>query len=192
MASRPLAKQTVSGDNYLVTPSPSGVLAGVLDGLGHGDEAAQAAEIAVATLRKNVHQSLTSLFEICHSALKKTRGVVMSLASFDIRSRTMSWLGVGNVAGVFFRAKEELRPTHESLLLRGGVVGYQLPSLRVSVLPLMEGDLLAFATDGIRGTFSEGLSPADPPQQNADRILAGFGKETDDALVLVLRFRGKG
>ncbi|MEJ2726769.1 MAG: stage II sporulation protein E (SpoIIE), partial [Deltaproteobacteria bacterium] len=82
-------------------------------------------------------------------------------------------------------------PTHEALLLRGGVLGYQLPSLRVSALPVTEGDLLAFATDGIRGNFSEGLSPDDSPQQNTDRILACFCKETDDALVLVLRFRGK-
>ena len=191
VAMRSLAKQTVSGDKYLIAPSPAGVLAAVLDGLGHGEEAARAAEIAVATLEKNAHQSLTSLFATCHSALQKTRGVVMSLASFDMRNRTMSWLGVGNVEGVLLRARQDLRPARESLLLRGGVVGYQLPRLRASVIQVMEGDLLAFATDGIRGTFSEGLSPADPPQQNADAILAGFGKETDDALVLVLRFRGK-
>ncbi len=189
---RPLAKQAVSGDKYLITPSPVGVLAAVLDGLGHGEEAARATEIAVATLKKNAHQSLTSLFEICHTALSKTRGVVMSLASFDMLNQTMSWLGVGNVEGLLLRARGDLRPMRESLLLRSGVVGYQLPSLRTSVLPVMVGDLLAFATDGIRGTFSEGLSPADPPQQNADRILAAFGKGTDDALVLVLRFRGKG
>jgi negative regulator of sigma-B (phosphoserine phosphatase) len=192
VATRPLAKQVVSGDKYLITPSPAGLLVAVLDGLGHGEEAARAGEIGVATLEKNPHQSLTSLFEICHAALSKTRGVVMSLASFDIPHQTMCWLGVGNVEGVLLRAKGDLKPRQESLLLRGGVVGYQLPSLRVSVLPIMAGDLLAFATDGIRTSFPEGLSPSDPPQENADRILAGFGKETDDALVLVLRFRGKG
>ena len=69
-------------------------------------------------------------------------------------------------------------------------MGYQLPSLRISTLPVLEGDLLAFATDGIRDNFSQGLSPDDTPQQNADRILTRFGKETDDALVLVLRFKG--
>ncbi len=192
VAMRPLSGQAVSGDQYLITPSPGGVVVAVLDGLGHGEEAARAAEIAVATLKQNVHQPLNSLIAICHTALSKTRGVVMSMASFDLCNRTMSWLGVGNVAGILLRAKGDPRPAYEDLLLRGGVVGYQLPSLRVSVLPVMEGDLLAFATDGIRDNFSEGLSPDDTPQQNADRILARFGKETDDALVLVLRFLGKG
>ncbi len=191
VAARPLANQAVSGDKYLITPSPTGVLAGVLDGLGHGEEAARAGEIAVAILEKNAHQPFPFLFEICHKALLKTRGVVMSLASFDMRDRTMSWSGVGNVEGVLLRAKGDLTPSSESLLLRGGVVGYQLPGLRVSVLPVMEGDLLALVTDGIQGDFPEGLSTADLPQKNADRILARYGKETDDALVLVLRFRGE-
>ncbi len=191
VAMRPLTEQAVSGDKYLITPSPSGILVAVLDGLGHGEEAARAAEIAVATLEKNTHQSVISLFAICHKALLKTRGVVMSLASFDMRDQTMSWVGVGNVEGILLRAREDLKPVCESLLLRGGVVGYQLPPLRVSVLPVMEGDLLAFATDGIRGAFPEGLSLVAPSQQNADRILSGFGKETDDALIFVLRFRGK-
>jgi negative regulator of sigma-B (phosphoserine phosphatase) len=191
VAMRPLLGQPVSGDQYLIAPSPGGILVAVLDGLGHGEEAARAAEIAVTTLKKNTHQSLTSMFEVCHTTLSKTRGVVMSTASFDVCNRTVSWVGVGNVEGILLRAKGDPRPAHEVLLLRGGVVGYQLPSLRVSVLPIMEGDILAFATDGIRHNFSEGLSPDDSPQQNADRILTCFGKETDDALVLVLRFRGK-
>ncbi len=116
----------------------------------------------------------------------------MSLASFDVDKRTMSWVGVGNVEGVLLRARGDLRPTHEDLLSRSGVVGYQLPALRTSVLPIAAGDLLTFVTDGIRSAFTDGLSLADPPQKNADRILTVFGKETDDALVLVLRFRGKG
>jgi serine phosphatase RsbU (regulator of sigma subunit) len=35
------------------------------------------------------------------------------------------------------------------VLLRSGVVGYQLPTLRASTLPIAPGDLLIFATDGI-------------------------------------------
>ncbi len=191
MASRPLADQEVSGDTYLATPSPAGVLVAVLDGLGHGEEASRAGEIAVSTLKRNAHQALAPIFQLCHAALLKTRGVVMTLASFDISNRTMSWLGVGNVEAVLLRGKQDMPRTRETLLLRNGVVGFQLPALRAATVPLIEGDLLALATDGIRDNFSEGLALADPPQQNANRILAGFAKETDDALALVLRFRSK-
>ncbi len=192
LALRPLANQAVSGDTYLISPSPAGALVAVIDGLGHGEPAAQAGALAVDILKRNTHESLPSLFKICHEELRKTRGVVMTLVSFDIGHRTMSWLGVGNVEGVLLGARGEGNTVRESLLLRGGVVGYQLPSLRVSFLPVMEGDLLALATDGIRGAFSEALCLGESPQQNADRILAEFGKDTDDALILVLRFRDKG
>ncbi|MEN8132970.1 MAG: hypothetical protein ABFS45_22890, partial [Pseudomonadota bacterium] len=84
----------------------------------------------------------------------------------------------------------------ETLLLRGGVVGYQLPPLRASQLSITPGDTLVFATDGIRNGFTQGLSSSgpiflqDPLQQIADRTLTLFGKATDDALVLVARYRG--
>jgi hypothetical protein len=71
--------------------------------------------------------------------------------------------------------------------LRGGVVGYQLPALRASVRPISPGDLLVFATDGIRAEFAQGLVLGDPPQQIADGILARHLKGNDDALVLVAR-----
>src|SRR5438552_424629 len=54
------------------------------------------------------------------------------------------------------------------------------------------GDLLIFATDGIRGGFTEGLPTDATPQQLADEILARYGKGTDDALVLVARYAGGG
>jgi negative regulator of sigma-B (phosphoserine phosphatase) len=63
-------------------------------------------------------------------------------------------------------------------------------SLCTSVLPIRQGDTLVLATDGIRDGFTEGLFLRDPPQQIADHILARFGRDTDDALVLVACFIG--
>lgn len=81
-------------------------------------------------------------------------------------------------------------PAREYLLLRGGVVGYQLPPLHASTIPVARGDTLILATDGIRSGFAEGLDLGEPPQRIADHILAQHGKSTDDALVLVGRYIG--
>ena len=98
--------------------------------------------------------------------------------------------GVGNVTGSLLRASPVHPSRRQTLLLRGGVVGFQLPSLSEDVLTLVPGDTLLFATDGVHPGFAEGLLPGPPPQEMADRILAQHFKGSDDALVLVARFLG--
>ncbi len=187
VAARALPGQTVSGDLHLVKPFFKGVLLAVVDGLGHGDEATVAAQLAVTTLERNAEESILPLVNRCHEALRMTRGVVLTLASLRSGEGTLSWLGVGNVEGRLLRADPKTNPQSESVLLRGGVVGYQLPALRASVQPICPGDLLVLATDGIRAGFAQGLALGDPPQQIADGILARHLKGNDDALVLVAR-----
>ena len=180
-----------SGDRHVVRTFPDGALIAALDGLGHGAQAAAAARIATVVLEAHPRESVISLARRCHEALTQARGVTMSLASFNAQDGTMTWLGVGNVEGLLIRGHSGSAPTRESLLLRGGVVGYQLPHLYATVIPVASGDLLVFATDGIRQDFGEHLSTADAPQHVADRILAKCGKGTDDALVLVVSFLGE-
>jgi serine phosphatase RsbU (regulator of sigma subunit) len=195
IAQRAFPGESVSGDRAVVKPFPSGVLMAAVDGLGHGEPAAAAAAVAIDTLENHAEEEPQELVRRCHEALKRTRGVAMSLASIDARSGMMTWLGVGNVEGLLLRTASS-PPTREALLMRGGVVGYQLPPLRISHLPFGLGDLLVFATDGIRSDFAAGLPLADPllrhqdVQEIADRLLAHFGRMTDDALVLVARYAG--
>jgi negative regulator of sigma-B (phosphoserine phosphatase) len=186
-AGRPIAGETESGDAYTVTPFSNGVLVALVDGLGHGSEAAVAARVAVATLTQNANGAMTDLMDRCHEALRRTRGAVISIASFCADTGTMTWLGVGNVEGILFRADTTTAGARESLLLRGGVVGYQMPPLRPATLSIRPGDTLMLATDGIRGSFCD-VSPLNrDPQVVADNILDKYGKKTDDALVVVVR-----
>lgn len=189
VAARPLEGEVESGDRHVVQPFPHGVLVGAIDGLGHGTEAATAARLATETLQRQPQGNLIALVTVCHERLRDTRGVVMSLAWFSALEHTLTWLGVGNVEGLLLRHTER-GPETESLLLRGGLVGGQLPPLMAAVLPLRAGDMVVLATDGIAGDFRSTIVLHDPPQKVADRILARHGKTTDDALVLVARYRG--
>jgi phosphoserine phosphatase RsbX len=191
VAGRPLAGQRESGDLHAVIPSPSGVLVAVADGLGHGYEAALAARIAVQTLAAQAHLPLLPLVRCCHDALIKTRGVALCIASLEEREDTMTWLSVGNVAGVLLRAGQRGTLEREHVLMRNGIVGARLPPLRAATLPLHRGDLLIFATDGLREGFHTEVRLDAKPQELAERILAQHGKATDDALVLVGCWRGQ-
>ncbi len=192
VAARMRSGENVSGDLHLVCPSPRGILVAVVDGIGHGPEAASASRKAVSILEANAGRHLEALFGICHAALQDTRGVVMSLADFEIPGNRMAWLGVGNVEGRLLHAgKGSERSMDQTLLLRGGVVGHMLPTmLDVSVLPVAPGDVLILTTDGIHHRFIEDLQTARPAARIASDILARYSKGTDDALVLVAKVRG--
>ncbi len=188
VASRALPGQKESGDQHLVKVSPTEALVAVVDGLGHGQGAAAAAKLAVSTLEKGMGESPIALVQRCHEALRSTRGVVLSLALFQSIDNSMTWLGVGNVEGILLHRNAHVVPGHEALLLRAGVVGDHLPRLAASIIEVGTGDLLIFATDGIRAGFADNINLLESPSQIANRILAQYGKETDDALVLVVRY----
>ncbi len=138
----------------------------------------------------NAEKSMISLVRRCHEALMKTRGVVMTLASLNGLENTLTWMAVGNVEGRLLRRDERAAPASESVLLRGGLVGYQLPGLHTSVVPIAPGDLLILATDGVRPGFADGVNVSQTPGQLAGQILSEHFKGTDDALVLVARYLG--
>jgi hypothetical protein len=60
------------------------------------------------------------------------------------------------------------------------------------MLPLRKGDTVILTTDGVRGGFADSLNLDDSAQMIADHILNRHAKNTDDALVLVIRFLGEG
>jgi phosphoserine phosphatase RsbX len=182
--------QGESGDHHLVCCNRAGILVAAIDGLGHGEEAAGVSKTVTALLRGCADEPIISLVERCHEKLRATRGVVMSLAFIHPAHGMMTWLGVGNVQGVLMRSDAKKGNGQETLLLRAGVVGSQLPALQATVIPMMRGDTLFFATDGVRSDFSLALSARENPQRAADRILEQYRSGTDDALVLVTRFTG--
>jgi len=191
VATLALEGQSESGDLHLVQAVKDGVLVAVLDGLGHGEEAAAAARLAVSTLERYADEPPLSLLQRCHVALKGSRGVVMSLARFDAPRGTMTWLGVGNVEGVLHHADWSERSARASLITRGGIVGSEVPAVQAAVIPVTAGDTLVFATDGIGSGFLSDVSAREEPQRLADQILDRYGKGTDDALVLVAKYLGR-
>ena len=189
---RTLPGQSFSGDRCLMKEVWEGVLIAVIDGIGHGGEAAKAAEIAVATIEENADRSFSLLLQKCHLNLRKTRGVVMSLAYVDDQ-RTMTWMGIGNVEGRLIRRRIQYSEKTESLLLRTGVIGGEgelEPTFYPRGLTLVRGDLLIMATDGIRSDFDNEVDIASGPKRIAEDIIAKKSKPNDDALVFVGRYTG--
>ena len=190
VASQALTGNEISGDGYAVRIFEDKALVAAVDGLGHGKAAAEASGIALKVIENTQCDDPCAIIMQCDKALKGSPGVVLSLAIFNAKNNSMTWLGIGNVEGILKRSNPEIVPPHESLFLTNGILGYHFQSIRPSVLDLQPGDTLVFATDGIRNGFAQEVNPVDSPSQIADHILRKWSLKTDDALVLAVRYPG--
>jgi hypothetical protein len=185
-----------SGDSCVVRTLADGILIAVIDGLGHGSEAARAAHRAREVIERAQDRDLRTIVRACHDHLRDTRGVVIGLAALDPTADSLTWLGVGNVAGHVLRAEraeqaERSWLRREELLVRGGTVGGRLPALAPIVRAVHPGDLIVLATDGLRAGFTHRIWIGDALQGIADEILASHHRADDDALVFVGRYVGR-
>src|SRR5688572_30570217 len=123
VASTARAGEATSGDRHLIRIESAFVLMAAVDGIGHGNEAAAAAQTAIQTLERASARSVIALLNRCHEHLLGSRGAVMSLAVFTPADSSITWTGVGNVEGLLLRASPDVNPRYESLFLHNGVVG---------------------------------------------------------------------
>jgi serine/threonine protein phosphatase PrpC len=180
------------GDAHLIEKYRDKALLAVVDGLGHGKSAARASTRAKYLMKESNNESLINIVNYCHQKLRSTRGVVMSLALVDSWERTLTWLGVGNVQGILLPGINANGTKTESIILRHGIVGYKLPVLQATMLPIAVGDMLIFATDGVRdGYLSEIDSNNSTLNEIVEFIASDYFKSSDDALILVARFVGE-
>ncbi len=196
-AARPLSSENSCGDQSVtIDVVGTAALFGVLDGLGHGEEAARAAACGLATLRSDPGKPLGVLIQLCHRAMSETRGAAMTLARIDFEAGAaeadvLTWSGIGNVTANLVAKGPTGARLRSSARLSGGIVGYRLPdTIHTQTIAIRPGDLLVITTDGISENYVDSIDFAASATVIAERILSRHRRETDDALVLAARHRG--
>ena len=176
--------QSVSGDVYVVEEYGEAlVLASVIDGLGGGEEAARAARIAASLFQRHRQLPLQDLVKLSHAELHATRGAVVGLLRLDLASRQASYVGVGNI-GVNVYSRRPIKP-----ISKNGILGFRLPSLLELHYTYDAGDLFVLYSDGVSSQFTHDgqIDLKQTPQAVAEQILRAYGKQTDDATVIVVK-----
>ena len=181
------AGETRSGDRCVVKTAAQRTLIGVIDGVGHGPEAALAADAAAEVLETFAGEPVSALLQRCHERLRNTRGAAITLMVLDAAARAAEWAGAGNVAAVVSQAEPAGRRYSRELLVRGGIAGSVLPSTDALSVTVGRGDTVVFATDGLHRTFVDGITSGGSAQRLAEQLLAKYGTVQDDALVVVAR-----
>lgn len=187
VASRPYPHEPVSGDAHAIHWHGEICRLTVIDGLGHGIEAAEAAACAIETLDAHPEADPRTALERCHVALHGTRGAAISIAQIDLGRREIVYAGVGNVEAHIWQAER-----HDRLIAYRGIVGSAIRTIRTFTTPLAESWTLLMHSDGISARadiHAVGLNhPADPTAL-AEALLQQYGRHTDDALAVVVQPR---
>lgn len=189
---RPRPGEEVCGDHPVALDvGENAALFGVIDGLGHGEAAAAAAQQAAEVVAEIRSEPLDVVIQSCHRALTETRGVAMTLARVDFETDALSWIGIGNVAADLIAKHPTGVEVRSSALLVGGIVGYRMPQiLSTSQVSISPGDLLIMSSDGIAEQHLDSIDFAAQATTIAERLVGQYSRETDDALVLAARHRG--
>jgi hypothetical protein len=192
VAARPLPGQDTSGDEAVaVDVDGQAAVFGVIDGLGHGPDAASAAERAAEVIARHATEPLAAMIGACHRELASTRGAAMTLARIDFQAGTLHWTGVGNVTAALVSRTPAGVAATSFVRLVSGIVGFQMPRLLTPEgIEMRPGHLLVMASDGVTVDHLDGLDFAASADAIANRILGEHTRVTDDALVLVARHRG--
>jgi negative regulator of sigma-B (phosphoserine phosphatase) len=174
---RPCPGESRSGDAGLVRRVGEVTWVLLVDALGHGDQAADAADLAVAEAETFAAAlSIETALLRLHVRLAGTRGAAAALLRFD--QHALSLGGVGNV---------EVRTLHGVSVpyaATRGVIGHRLPPLRGnSVVLTSPGSLLMF-TDGIdRRAPLQSLRSLDADAM-CSKVLGCYALERDDAMLV--------
>jgi anti-sigma regulatory factor (Ser/Thr protein kinase) len=181
----PAPRERACGDAWAEAHRPPETALVVIDGLGHGDEAARAAAVALDGFRNDPWLAPADQLRALHRALFHTRGAAAAVARLDASVGRMAFAGIGNVAAAVVARQGTQHPVSSH-----GIVGHKLHHVRDFVYDLGRGDLVILHTDGVSGRFDldayPGLARAHPLLVAAT-LVRDFRRPTDDACVVVAR-----
>ncbi|MFD3699658.1 SpoIIE family protein phosphatase [Streptomyces sp. NPDC058646] len=177
----PAENELHSGDAAAVLDTGAVRTAAVIDGLGHGPDAAEAAQTALRSFRTTVERPLPDIVTAMHRALRHTRGAAVGLVR--LHAERAEYCGIGNVRMV------ALSPgtVHHRLTGKPGMVGWRLPAPHTRRLLLPTGAAVVMHSDGIDLRWAH--TPADfllrlPMSLLAAAVAHRHRHVRDDATVL--------
>jgi anti-sigma regulatory factor (Ser/Thr protein kinase) len=183
--SRPRLGEEVNGDAYFIGERGGSELFAVVDGLGHGYGAREAAKVALASLELWDGEPPDEVLGAVHDVLRSTRGAVMGAVVLDRSEGAFYYSGVGNVEVRVLGSPEPVRP-----IPNNGTLGARLTGIRVWTYRWSEGTTIVLASDGLSASWDMNAYPGllgKSPQLLAGVLLRDYGRDSDDATVLVVR-----
>jgi anti-sigma regulatory factor (Ser/Thr protein kinase) len=181
----PYPGERVCGDAWTFHQTAERMVVLLADGLGHGREAAEAAQEAIATFHKREEMSPSAILSYLHDALRKTRGAVAAVAEIRPREGFLNFAGVGNISASVLGGGGS-----RSLVSHNGTLGMVTSRIQEFKTPWAADSMLVLHSDGVQSKWDlssyAGLAARHPAIIGA-ALLRDFRRQRDDASVVVVK-----
>lgn len=177
--------EPVCGDGWGIRASSDHSFFMVVDGLGHGTFASDAAREAERVLCDSNSGSAGAILRDFHDALKKTRGAAAAIAQISRDKGTLTYAGVGNVSATVVEGQN-----HRGIANHNGTLGHQIHKIQEFTVPWHQDSLLIMHSDGLGSKWDlnqyAGLA-ARHPSIIAAVLYRDFQRERDDVTVMAAK-----
>jgi anti-sigma regulatory factor (Ser/Thr protein kinase) len=182
----PKSGETFCGDAWAIQQHIGKCMIVVVDGLGHGQLASDAAQAALRVFHQRATWEPAAIIERAGGALRDTRGAAMAIAEMDLDNQVLRFCGVGNITGMLIAPNDR---TH-GLVSMNGTVGQPVRTIRQFTYPCPDGSIVIVHSDGLSSHWNldehRGIESKDPS------VLAGVlyrdhKRSGDDVTVVVTK-----
>ncbi len=184
-ATRSHPGMTMNGDAFVIKKWDQSILAGIIDGLGHGQFAHRASQKARLYIESHYDQLLEEIFRGVERSCHATRGVVMAIARFDWDLGKLTFASLGNIEARVFGSPEPM-----NFSIRRGILGVKMIKPVITEHRWEPHYIMTLYSDGIKShwrweDFPDLLNESS--NTIAKRLLGTLARDSDDATVIVVK-----
>lgn len=177
--------EPVSGDGWGTRLTADHCFFMVVDGLGHGVFASEAAREAERVLANSQATSAANILRDCHDALKKTRGAAAAIADISREKRTLAFAGIGNISATVIDTG-----SRRGIASHNGTLGHQMHKIQEFTVPWNDDSILIMHSDGLGSKWDLNSYPGlatKHPSIIAAMLYRDFQRERDDVTVMAAK-----
>jgi anti-sigma regulatory factor (Ser/Thr protein kinase) len=181
----PIPNENICGDGYYTRTDENNTLFFLGDGLGHGIHAHNAVSTAIDAIKECNEILPSEILRYVHSAVKKTRGLVATVAVLNHANKEWRVCGIGNILTQMYRGIES-----KNYMSYNGILGHNIPKTLNDYTSDGAFQTIIMCSDGIKGKWSPVNYPSIlkyHPSVIASVIFKDFARRTDDMSIMVAK-----
>lgn len=137
------------GDAWEVAIAGQQVSLLMIDGLGHGPDAKEAAQAGAVAFNRDPFGDSGLLLDDIHREMHGTRGGAVAIAQFDAAQDHLRFIGIGNIGATLIGEGKS-----RGLASHPGIVGLQYRRIPAAGYPQCVGQLLILYSDGLQSRWN--------------------------------------